>query len=216
MSRVSPPAPSVSALSSRDKILDTAEALFARSGFEGVGLREVAMRSGMSKSALFHYFPGKADLYSAVLDRILGAVLEGMGSIPERGSAVERLKGLVETIVDSLAASPTRGPLLLRSIVEGEVLDDYETPEADEKLAQLFGAASRILTEGAASGELRSVPVPHALQGLVGLLVFHFASGHFGEDLLGGPIYSSAEIRRFKEFVVPFTLNGLTAQKIQD
>ncbi|MCH2185720.1 TetR/AcrR family transcriptional regulator [Myxococcota bacterium] len=216
MSRVKSQPPLASPVSSREKILDTAEALFARRGFDGVGLREVAMRSEMSKSALFHYFPGKADLYSAVLDRILGAVLEGMDSVPQRGSALNRLKGLVESIVDSLAASPTRGPLLLRSIVEGEVLDDYETPEADEKLARLFGAASLILTEGAASGELRSVPVPHALQGLVGLLVFHFASGHFGEELLGGPIYSSSEIKRFKEFVVPFTLNGLTSEKIED
>ena len=212
-----PSAPQVDAPvppSSLEKILDTAEALFARSGFEGVGLREVALRSGMSKSALFHYFPGKADLYSAVLGRILGAVLEGVRALSEEGSALIRLKGLIETIVDSLAASPTRGPLLLRSIVEGSVLDDYETPDADEKLIELFEIAARILSEGAASGELRAVPVPHALQALVGLLVFHFASGGFGEEVIGGPIYSSTEIQRFKEFVVPFTLNGLTSESI--
>ena len=84
----------------------------------------------------------------------------------------------------------------------------------DEKLIELFEIAARILSEGAASGELRAVPVPHALQALVGLLVFHFASGGFGEEVIGGPIYSSTEIQRFKEFVVPFTLNGLTSESI--
>jgi len=38
--------------SSRDKILDVAEALFARSGFAGVALREVAEDVGLSKSNL--------------------------------------------------------------------------------------------------------------------------------------------------------------------
>lgn len=177
-----------------------------------MGLREVARRSGLSKSALFHHFPSKLDLYSAVLDRILGGVLEAMATVPTSGPAVPRLRALVEAMVDALAASPTRAPLLLRSLFEGEVLDDHDTPEADVHLLRILGVASQILRDGIASGELREVPVAHALQGLIGMVVFHFASGDFGDGVLGAPVYSAAEIRRFKDFVVSFTLDGLVAE----
>ena len=43
-------------LSSRDKIYDAAEALFARRGYAGIGLREVAAEVGLGKSSLFHHF----------------------------------------------------------------------------------------------------------------------------------------------------------------
>ena len=57
--------------SSRDRILETAHALFARHGFAGVGLREVAQRVGLGKSSLFHHFPTKVHLYVAVVRRAL-------------------------------------------------------------------------------------------------------------------------------------------------
>lgn len=203
--------------SSRDKILDTAEALFARRGFGSVGLREVALASGFSKSALFHHFPTKVDLYGAVIERILGDLLEAIRPVVSASdspdvAALVRLRGFIAATVDALAALPTRAPLLLRSLFEGEVLDGCETPLADALLARILGAAKEILDAGVASGELRPVPVAHAMQGLVGMLVFHFASGEFGDEVLGAPVYSAAEIRRFKEFVISFVENGLVAR----
>ena len=61
----------MSEVSSRDRILDVAEVSFARRGYAGVGMREVAEGVGLGKSSLFHHFRSKADLYSAVCVRIL-------------------------------------------------------------------------------------------------------------------------------------------------
>lgn len=197
---------------SRDRILDTAEALFARRGFEGVGLREVARLSELSKSALFHHFPTKIDLYAAVLERILGDVLGCIADLPTTGGALARLRVLVETIVDTLAGSPTRAPLLLRTLFEADVLEGHETPVADAMLERILGTAMDIMREGVESGDLRPIPVPHALQAIVGMLVFHFASGELGDDVLGHPVYSAPEIRRFKQFAVSFIDSGLRAR----
>ncbi len=62
--------------SSRDKILDVAEALFARRGFAGVGMREVAAAAGLGKSSLFHHFRGKTELYFNVLERVIARFAE--------------------------------------------------------------------------------------------------------------------------------------------
>ena len=61
-------------IGSRDKILDAAEDLFARRGFAGVGMREVAEAVGLGKSSLFHHFKSKAELYAAVVGRILDLI----------------------------------------------------------------------------------------------------------------------------------------------
>jgi AcrR family transcriptional regulator len=198
---------------SREKILDTAEALFARRGFGGVGLREVARRSGLSKSALFHHFPSKADLYMAVLSRILGALQEAVaGEEPEGGRALAQLVSIIESLIDSLAASPTRAPLLLRTLFESELVEIDPHAETDAQLDRILGSISGVMTAGVESGQIRPVAVPHALQSLIGMVVFHFASGEFGDDVLGSPVYSAAEIRRFKEFVVSFIQSGLAAR----
>jgi len=204
--------PSAVEASSRDKILDTAEALFARRGFEGVGLREVARLSGLSKSALFHHFPTKADLYGAVLARILTAIDASIDDLARAGRPpLAHLIRLVESLIDALAASPTHAPLLLRTLFEAE-LADGRGAETDRLLDRILSRVGDLLREGVEAGEIRPVSIPHALQTLVGMLIFHFASGEFGDDLLGGPVYSAAEIRRHKQHVVAFIENGLSAR----
>jgi len=201
-------------LSSRDKILDTAEPLFASRGFEGVGLREVARLASMSKSALFHHFPAKLDLYDAVLARILTdlrvAVVErGESRADEDANALDRLLARLDDVVDSLSASPARAPLLLRSVFEGGGFDPEHLSVADSELTLILGGIREIIEQGVAAGEIREVHVAHTMQSLIGMIVFHFASGDFGDEVLGRPVFSSQEIRRFKEHLSSFIRNGL-------
>ena len=53
----------------RGEILAEATRLFARHGFNGVGMRAIADAVGVQTSSLYHYFPAKTDiLYEIVLD----------------------------------------------------------------------------------------------------------------------------------------------------
>ena len=61
---------------SREKILEVAEALFSRSGFSGVGMREVAEQAGLGKSSLFHHFASKQALFFEVVGHVLGLMEE--------------------------------------------------------------------------------------------------------------------------------------------
>src|SRR5262245_9542466 len=93
---------------SRDKILDCAEQLFARRGFAGIGLAEVAEQVGLSKSSLFHHFSSKAQLYAAVMARILDRIeTELMRALALGGAPVERLDRWLEVVIDLLATHPT-------------------------------------------------------------------------------------------------------------
>jgi AcrR family transcriptional regulator len=52
----------------RQQILDAAWALFVEHGFDKTSLRQVAERVGVTKAALYYYFPSKEDLLSALLE----------------------------------------------------------------------------------------------------------------------------------------------------
>jgi len=79
----------------REQILETALGLFAERGFDGTSTRQIAKEVGIAEGLIFHYFPTKARLLTAILeDRLEGRrafrtrlrpLLEGAsgGSAPE-------------------------------------------------------------------------------------------------------------------------------------
>lgn len=62
--------------STRQKLLEEALVLFARHGFAGVSIAQVADRLGLTKQALLHHFGSKEKLYGEVLAQV-SAELEG-------------------------------------------------------------------------------------------------------------------------------------------
>jgi AcrR family transcriptional regulator len=201
--------------SSRDKILDAAEALFAKRGYAGIGLAEIAEAVGLGKSSLFHHFGTKAQLYAAVTGRILARVEDELTrSLARGGDPVVRLERWLDDLIDLLAAHPTYARLLLRALFEdddlpGESPEEVEAQRATESILASVGA---LLREGMSSGLFRAAHVPHMLLTFVGLTVFPFASGEFGAEVLHRDVLDPGEVRRRKREVRDLLRYGLVAQ----
>ncbi len=198
--------------SSREKILEVAESLFARRGYAGVGLRELAEAAELSKSSLFHHFEGKAALYCAVLTRVLERVDEAVRPAYSEGDAADQLLALVDLLVDVLAEQPTTSRLLLRALFEDDDLPEEGLAEADEMnaaLIKVLGRLQSLIETGIEQGRFRPVSAAHTLQTLIGLTIFHFASGDFGAEVLGKPIFSAASVAERRREVVGFVRHGL-------
>lgn len=199
--------------SSRDKILDVAEALFARSGYAGVGLRAVATEAGLGKSSLFHHFPSKADLYLAVLRR----VIERLGSClrPSLDAGIEplaRLDAALDALVDALAEQPNTSRLLLRSLFEEEQFPaaaDGAEAETERELFALLAQLRELIESGVRAGAFARVDAAQLLQTLIGATVYHFASGDFGERLLGQPLFSAEAVSARKRELKALLHHGL-------
>jgi AcrR family transcriptional regulator len=56
------------AAATREEILRTARAAFAKSGYDGVSLRHIARTAGIDSRLISHYFASKAELFAAVLE----------------------------------------------------------------------------------------------------------------------------------------------------
>lgn len=201
--------------SSRDKILEVGEVLFARRGYAGVGLREVAEQAGLSKSSLFHHFPGKVQLYCAVLQRVIDRLAEHLApALDSAGSVPERLERWVDGLIDGMAEHPPTARLLLRAMVEDESLppeaaDLPEAQAADRALLSAIGGITNLIRAGVEGCELRQVSVPHTIQTLVGATIYHFASGELGDGLLGRPLFSAEAVRSRREEVKQLLRGGI-------
>lgn len=201
-------------LSSRERILDAAEVLFARRGFAGVGMREVAEAVGLSKSSLFHHFRSKVELYAAVAGRILKIFEERTHeALTFPGNALERFDRWLDATIDALAERPTRARLLLRSLFEDDDLagESAQEKEVDEIIHRLFTNVASLLREGMEQGLFRLTSIPHLLQSLVGLLVYHFASGDFGETLLRQSLFVPSAVSKRKQEVKALLYSGMLA-----
>lgn len=207
--------PVAESITSREKILEVAEALFARRGFAGVGMREVADVVGLGKSSLFHHFKTKLHLYGEVIARVLGRIEERVRpALTSDAGPAERLDGWLDALIDALAEQPATARLLLRSLVEDDDMPPEPTPEiesAERAIESILIGVDGLLRAGIEAGVFRPVSVPHMLQTLIGATVYHFASGEFGDELLGHPLLSTEEVRRRKDAVKSLLHHGLVA-----
>ena len=62
----------------RAQLLGAAQEVFVRAGYHAAAMDEIADRAGVSKPVLYQHFPGKLELYLALLDQHTGELLEAV------------------------------------------------------------------------------------------------------------------------------------------
>jgi AcrR family transcriptional regulator len=75
----------------REQILAAATQAFARSGFAGTSLDDIAAEAGVSRVILYRHFESKTDLYRAVLDRVCARLVATVGVGDYTASSVDVL-----------------------------------------------------------------------------------------------------------------------------
>src|SRR6516225_286635 len=66
-------------LARRRQLLDAAREVFVARGYHAAAMDEIADRAGVSKPVLYQHFPGKLELYLALLDESVGTLVETVG-----------------------------------------------------------------------------------------------------------------------------------------
>lgn len=88
----------------RTRILGAAESEFARKGYDGARLRDVADSAGVHHALLHHYYGDKEGLFRAVLERAIERLsTRAYGLLRSDKSFVELLSEYVDVLVDYYA-----------------------------------------------------------------------------------------------------------------
>lgn len=166
----------------REKILEVAEQEFALSGYEGAHLQGIAERVGVQKTALYYYFPSKGALYLAVLERIVAALEQTLGSVTEQpGPIEERFERLLDDVNDLLAEHRYYSKILLRIFVDRTPVQLSSIGPAIE------GTISRVLRfyrQGVEEGAFRRISARHFFLSVLGATLFPYAAPGFSARVL--------------------------------
>ena len=136
----------------RQAVLDVAVAAFIEHGYDATSMGMLSARLGLSKAAIYHHFPAKAELLRAALDEALGG-LEGvlLEDGATTGSAEVRLAFVVRGAVHILSSRLPYVTLLLR--VRGNT--DIER-EALSRRREFDRAVTALVAEARDEGSIRA------------------------------------------------------------
>jgi len=127
-----------------EAILAAAAALFARKGFSGTSVAELAKACGASKSLIYHYFPSKDDVLYAVMAEHLDALTEAAETACASGSAGDRLRALTIAFMRLYASAQNHHKVLLNEL---DSLPAERRADVIAKQRRIIAAAESVIAE---------------------------------------------------------------------
>jgi AcrR family transcriptional regulator len=144
-------------------LAERAAGFFSKHGYAGVGMRGIAEYLGLSKSALYHYFPTKESLFFACTE----IIMSGNGEIVFDDSISEEAK--LQALVNSMRSEFGAEMALVFDYLRGKNPAEIASDEAMQiSLAAYLKTVERIV------GPERAV---ETLSGVLGKLMLDYLSG---------------------------------------
>lgn len=191
------------------RILDAAQELFLRQGYEATTVEEIASRIGATKRTIYVRFDDKARLFRAVVARVLHARRPRLNTIGPNRAVEERLADMgtavLRYILDPVVVSVTR-------VVAAEAPRFPELNQMiEEQAAQgLVPALESMLQEEADLGRLELPDVELAARLLLSLL-----TGQPEKNALrGAPPFGRTDRQRWVTAAVSLFLDGARSRSI--
>ena len=101
----------------REAIVQRAAELFAKTGFLGASVADLAEACDTSKSLIYHYYTSKEDILFAVMQSHLDQLTEDVSNVMALpGGASERLQTLVHRFMDHYVGAANRQKVLLNEL----------------------------------------------------------------------------------------------------
>ena len=101
----------------REAIVEQAARLFAKTGFLGASVADLAAACETSKSLIYHYYPSKEDILYAVMISHLDQLSQDVAEVVAMGEGPEvRLKALVHRFMGHYVGAADRQKVLLNEL----------------------------------------------------------------------------------------------------
>jgi AcrR family transcriptional regulator len=120
----------------RRRLLDSAEAVFARSGYHGASVEEIAREAGATSGALYSNFASKEDLFLALFEERIATDVGDYSQIVAKATTFEeQARGGADHWMEILRERPDYFPLLIEFWAYA-----IREPALRERLAARFAA----------------------------------------------------------------------------
>ena len=197
-------------VATRKKLLTAAREEFARHGFAGARVDEIAERAGVNKQLVYHYFGDKDALYLAVLEWVYADIREQERQLNLEGLPPGKaIRKLIEASFDYLATNPDF-IVLLNDENRGGARHVRGSTRLEAMHSPLVKSVSHILHEGVRAGMFRKGIDPIQLYiSIAGLGYFYFAKIHTLSAIFGLDLEADAARAARRQHVVEVVLDYL-------
>lgn len=143
----------------RERLLTAARSVFARAGFHGASVEEVASEAGFSTGALYSNFEGKEDLFLVLMEREIDEhAREIAQAVRTRASVAERAAGGARQWMSTIEREPELLLLFMEFWAYG-VRDPQVRPKVAARFAQMRQTLTQLIADGVRDFDLElSVP----------------------------------------------------------
>lgn len=105
----------------RAQLLESALEVFVEHGYHAAAVDDIAERAGVSKPVLYQHFPGKLDIYLALLDQACDDIVAALGSaLADADSNKDRVVATIETFFDFVSRKGAAYRLVFESDLTSE------------------------------------------------------------------------------------------------
>ena len=189
------------------QILAAALEEFAERGYAGASMAAAAARAGVTKGLIYHYFPGKADLFKAVVRSCIQPVFSEAERLIAafQGPRAEVLRGLIELAYNRVAAERRERVLFKLILAEADRFPELAAFYHAEVFSRALALVRSVLRAGVASGEFR--PEAADAAGLAPVLVAPAIMASVWQMMLGEE--RAPGLAAMREAHVELALRGL-------
>lgn len=189
----------------RGLILQAAVRVFARKGFHGCRVGDIAEEAGVAHGLLYHYFRSKDEVLECVFKETWADILAAARMVEETDEpARERLSGIAKILLRAWRRDPDLVRVVIREVVR--------SPELQRRISEIhaaFAAIERIIVRGQEEGEFRRDVDPRLAS-----FVFYGAL----EEILTGWVLGTLDdgdeqIARAEQTVVEIVCGGLAPDR---
>jgi AcrR family transcriptional regulator len=183
----------------RAQLLAAAREVFVVQGYHAAAMDDIAERAGVSKPVLYQHFPGKLDLYLALLDAgtdaLVAAVSEALDSTQDNKERVEATMAAYLAFVDDPDGAFR---LVFESDLMGEAAVRERVERADDRCAQMV---SRIIAADTGLTQDEALLLASGMTGLAQIAARHWLrSGRRVPEDAAGRLLASLSWRGISGF----------------
>lgn len=145
----------------RERILDAAVRVFAKSGYQQARVADVAKAAGVADGTIYLYFDSKEDLLVKLFeDRVERLLAHLRRELPKESTAAGRLRRVLELQLGILEEERELAEVLTVILRQSsKLMKEYAAP----KFGEYLDAIADVVAQGQASGELRDDVSPHTV-----------------------------------------------------
>lgn len=175
--------------------------VFARSGYHGARVGDIAAEAGVAHGLLYHYFSSKDEVLETVFRENFGELLVRFRAVEAADEpAPEKLEGIAKILLRTWRNDPALVTVMVREVARSPQLQ----AQVDE-VREAFAIIQRVIEQGQADGTFR----PDVDAQLASWIVYGGLEEVLTGWVLGQLPDGDDEVARAEQTVVDLALGGL-------